>query len=85
MFFILVHNILYAFKISVPEVGSILDKSSAVSQVIFFMSAREAFLYFGIINNKNSGSIFFTHIDRFVIFFISCKYFENQDTLESLK
>ncbi|MDR1988373.1 MAG: hypothetical protein LBQ24_06725 [Candidatus Peribacteria bacterium] len=81
----LVHKILYAFKISIQELESILDKSKAVSQVIFFISAKEAFLYFGIINNKNSGSIFFTQIDIFVCFLISCRYFENQDTFESLK
>jgi len=58
MFLIELHNIFCAFKISIHDELSILDKSNVASQVTFFISYKEAFLYSGIIKNKNFGSTF---------------------------
>jgi hypothetical protein len=58
MFFIEFQRIFWAFNISIQDELSIFHKSSAESQVIFLISYKVAFLYSGIIKNKNLGSTF---------------------------
>jgi len=58
IFFIELQSIFCAFNISIHEELSILERSKAVSQVIFLISYNVAFLYSGIIKNKNLGATF---------------------------
>ena len=64
------------------EVGSIHKIFNVESHVIFLISERVAFLYFGIIKNKNFGSTFCIAIAMLEFLFTFGKCFENH--LESL-
>ena len=56
-----------------------------MSPVIFLISSKEEFLYFGITSNKNSGSTFFIAIEILFSFLILDNFFENQEVFKSLK
>ena len=64
IFFIELPSIFWALSISKLDDGSIPSRSSAVSQVIFFISVRVEFLYSGIIKKRNFGSTFLIAIER---------------------